>query len=587
MAYQIPAEGFASLGIEVNGLDMSQGEFFYFKVKGDKGSEVFRLEMVDRDGSKNSVMIGEDQPVTREWQQIRLSLSLFPDIHFGRLEYLLFDFTSPTGDSVKGSVSIDDLTFFSNEKNMFMRSLRDNIKGFPEKKLASRERVEELLAIQDPQKFIKEIASDTWIYFRDIVDYNNHLVLDFIEVQPDRVGDFTSVTNIGLYFMCVISAYDLGLLPKQAAIDRIQNTLKVLGRLPRWNGLWFNFYSTTNSQVTRDYISSVDNGWLAAGFIVARNSFDEVKETCTEYLEGMNFSVLYSTALGQINLGYDLKEEEASPYHYGLLCTEPRVTSLIAMGKGDIPLTHWFRMYRALPQEWTWQSQKPEGITKNEMGVDYFQGYYQSGSSGDIKIVPSWGGSMFEFLMPLIVVKEQELAPKGLGLNNKRAVDIHIRYALEEKKYPVWGMSPCSTPDGSNGGYAEFGVASAGSKGYPDDGIVTPHATFLALELRPQAVIRNLKVMLKNYNIYGKYGFYDSVDVDTGKVAYKYMALDQGMSLVSMNNFINKGIIRERFHRDPYIQKVEHLLGMEDFFPDKMEEVKPIMETDLEKKVAV
>jgi hypothetical protein len=98
-------------------------------------------------------------------------------------------------------------------------------------------------------------------------------------------------------------------------------------------------------------------------------------------------------------------------------------------------------MYRALPQEWTWQSQKPEGITKNEMGVDYFQGYYQSGSSGDIKIVPSWGGSMFDFLMPLIVVKEQELAPKGLGLNNKRAVDIHIRYALEEKKYPVWGLT--------------------------------------------------------------------------------------------------------------------------------------------------
>lgn len=563
--YKIPQDRFARMGIEFNGLDISKAEVLSFKVKGAKGGEFLRLLIVDRDGHKNDLQIDKHVPITTEWKVIDFPVSDFPDINFGGVEYMLFDFTSPDKSASESTLYLDDIRFFGSEKNLFSRSLMDNIAGFPEQLVASQKRIDELLAIEDNREFIQEVAKDTWIFFRDIVDNNNHLVLDYIDVQRARVGDFTSVTNIGLYLMCVISAYDMGFLPKQVAIDRIQNTLEVMGTIPRWHGLWYNFYSTTNAQVTRNYISSVDNGWLATGFMVARNTFDEVKELCTKYLEGMNFSVLYNSSLGHINLGYDFDEQAFSPYHYGLLCTEPRVTSMLAMGKGNIPKDHWFRVYRTLPRDWDWQAKTPEGDMSEALGVQYFQGYYDVDG---VKIVPSWGGSMFEFLMPILVLKEQELAPKGMGLNNEHVVDLHIRHALKKKKYLAWGMSPCSTPDGSNGGYAEFGVSSAGTKGYPDKGVITPYATFLALDIRPDEAVLNLKSLLKNFSMYGEYGFYDAVNVLTGDVAYRYMSLDQGMSLVAMNNYLNNGIIRERFHKDPYIKNVEDLLSMEEFFPE-------------------
>lgn len=128
------------------------------------------------------------------------------------------------------------------------------------------------------------------------------------------------------------------------------DTLSVLEALPRWHGLWDNYYSTTNLQVTRRYISSVDNGWLAGGLIIVRQAFDEqMGKRCSKLLYEMDFSALYNRELGQINLGYDTEKNELSPYHYGQLNSEARFTSLIAIGKGDTPKEHWHKVHRDFP----------------------------------------------------------------------------------------------------------------------------------------------------------------------------------------------------------------------------------------------
>ncbi|MGE4357795.1 MAG: glucoamylase family protein, partial [Candidatus Omnitrophota bacterium] len=413
------------------------------------------------------------------------------------------------------------------------------------------------------------IASDTWGYFENLVDKNNHLVVDWIDLDESkeyRIGDYTSPTNIGLYFLSLVGAYDLNLISKEEAIKRAENTLSVLKKIPRWKGFFYNWYSTTNLQIARKYISTVDNGWLCAGLIVLRQAFPELYNVCSEILEEMDYAVLYDPVEGKLYLGYELNREPPTPtpYHYGQIATEPRVTSLIAIGKGDVPPEHWFRIFRTLPQAWNWQRQKPQGRGYREyMEIDVFEGYY---TYKDFKIVPSWGGSLFEFLMPSLVLKEKELAPEGLGLNNLNAIKAHIDYALNEKKYPVWGISPCSTPDGRYGGYHEYGLANLGAKGYPDEGVITPHASILAIDYLPEEVLKNIRQLLKNFDLYGEYGMYDSVDVHTKKVSSRYLCLDQGMIFVSLANYLTKGKIRERFHQDPWIKNVEYLLSMEKFF---------------------
>ncbi|MFN7171044.1 MAG: glucoamylase family protein, partial [Candidatus Omnitrophota bacterium] len=412
------------------------------------------------------------------------------------------------------------------------------------------------------------LASDSWLYFKNLINKDTHLPVDWIdldETKEYRIGDYTSPTNIGLYFLSIVGAYDLNLIVREEAVKRAENTLNTLKKLPRWRGLYYNWYSTTNLQITRRYISTVDNGWLSAGLIVLRQVFPEVYSLCSEILEEMDYSTLYDPVEGKLYLGYELNRDPPvpTPYHYGQIATEPRVTSLIAIGKGDVSEDHWFRIFRTLPQSWTWQRQIPQGKYREYLEIDVFEGYY---TYKDLKIVPSWGGSLFEFLMPVLVLKEKELAPRSLGLNNFNVIKAHIDYALNEKKYPVWGLSPCATPDGRYGGYHEYGLASLGAKGYPDEGIITPYASILAIDYFPEEVVKNIHELMKNFDLYGEYGMYDSVDVHTQKVASRYLCLDQAMIFVSLVNYLTNGKIREYFHQDQIIKNVESLLKMEEFF---------------------
>jgi hypothetical protein len=560
--YRILPEAPASLIIGLNDMDISQalGLSFWLRSSGN-----IKISVSLKDNSLNTATLGLERYLseTDSWQKISLASADFPGPDFNSLKELSFILSAPE-TTTEGTLSVDEIVFFG-PANVFFESLKDNLYAFPTLK-----RVNKKYLLREPDAILlKTLARDSWLYFKNLVDKKTHLPLDWIdldETKENRIGDYTSPTNIGLYFLSIIGAFDLGFITKDEALSRLQDTLKVIKGLPRWNGLWYNWYSTTNLQITRQYISSVDNGWLAAGLIVLGQAFpEEAAKECAQLLEEMDFSHLYDPVEGKLYLGYELNREPPSPtpYHYGLLATEPRVASLIAIGKGDLPEDHWFRIFRTPPRGWTWQSQIPKGKYREYLGIDVFEGYY---AYKDLRIVPSWGGSLFEFLMPTLVVKEKELAAQSLGLNNTHAIKAHIDYALNEKRYPVWGISPCSTPDGKYGGYTEFGVARLGAKGYKDEGVITPHASILAIDYFPQEVSKNIRNMLRHYDFYGEYGPYDSFNVLTKQVSTRYLCLDQGMLFVALANYLTKGKIRERFHNDPIIKKVEHLLEMEEFF---------------------
>ena len=258
--------------------------------------------------------------------------------------------------------------------------------------------------------------------------------------------------------------------------------------------------------------------------------------------------------------GFYVNIDAYSNYHYGPLNTETRILSYIGIAKGDIPTEHWYRLSRTLPEDYTWQQQSPSNRVEKMAGdISYFGGYYEYEG---LQYVPSWGGSMFEALMPSLFINESELGQAGLGLNGKRHAEIQVSYALNELNYDIWGMSPCTVP---SGGYSEFGVSVLGQKGYKA-GVITPHATFLALEQVPEAAIKNLRTMISNYDAYGEYGFYDAIDPISGDVSLSYLCLDQAMSFIALDNYLNDGIMRKRFHNDPMIKGAEHLITEERFF---------------------
>jgi hypothetical protein len=523
--------------------------------------------------------------VTDEWQKISIPLNVMNAILDWRdIREFVITFEKKRVDKRRGTLYFDDLAFVRTgspgpkitdpvphkrkktdaalNTEAFARFLISRLKGFPTKVFIKK------AFPKDDRAFLMEIAKDTWRCFDQLVDKEYALPIDNIEfgekgvvTNETRVGDYTNVTNIGLYLMCVVAGYDFAFITKEEAVRRLKLTLTSIEKLEKYRDFPYNYYDITIFQRTSNFISYVDSGWLAAGMIVVKNAFpDELGSRCQKMLDGMDFSFFYDPVEGHMYHGFYTNINYYSGYHYGAFYTEPRAISYIAIGKGDVPKEHWFMLSRTFPDTWLWQTQPPRNrVEKEYLGLRTTGGYYVY---EDTKFVPSWGGSMFEALMPTLIIDEKGLAPQGLGGNDAVHAKIQARYALEKLKYPVFGMSPSCVP---GGGYSEYGVKPLGMKGYKD-GVVAPHASFLALEFIPEESVKNLRKMLEAYNAYGEYGFYDAIDVGTGKVALKYLLLDQAMSFIALDNYLNDGAIRKRFHSDPIAKRAEELIRVEKLF---------------------
>lgn len=497
------------------------------------------------------------------WNEAILPVADFIGVDLDQLNSLSFSVFARERNQA-GKIGLDEIAFVGNPELGF-ESVEDNFVGFPQS-ILNETRRSELRATRDDKELLLKVAEDTWRYFENATDKRNHLVSDHF-----KVGDFplaaayTSPTNIALDLMGTVAARELRIISPKKAEKRVRNTLKTLKKLKTWKGFFFNFYETTRLHVTRQFVSSVDSGWLAVSLVVVRQAFPgEIAKEATAILDGFHFQEFLDPDTNQLRVGYDVEQDRPTPYHYGMLVTEARVATLYGIGKGDLPKEHWWYLYRTAPEAWTWQTQKPQGRIVEHDRVSYFQGHYQDEEK---KFVPSWGGSLFEFLMPTLVIQEQKYAPKSLGANDRIVSELHRDYALKEKKYPVWGISPAATADGRRWMYGEYGIKKAGVKGYPDRGVITPHASFLALDALPKDAIKNIRKLL-SFDIYGEYGFYDSITFPNGKVNTQYLALDQGMILIPIANYLKKGVIQEYFHKDPVGKKIRDLLGEEDFFKE-------------------
>ncbi len=547
--------------------DVSQAKYFVFKylikTKEKHGfKDHLRVVLSDWRHREASYMIpAMDFSKNKDWHEAVIPISQFKGLDLDHIFSIRFDFLAGT-ETVKGTLWIDEIAFFG-FNNVAFESTRDNLTGYP-KVVFDEERRQALLKIRSDKELLLEIAKDTWKYFENARDQKTSLLVDHIGMGENPLAaDYTSITNIAMDLLSTIAAMDLKLITEEQAEARVGSVLDTLQQMAKYRNFFYNYYRTRTLMVERDYVSTVDSGWLALALVVVRQTFkDPVAFKATRFLDAFDFNELLDPENNQLVVGLDVPERNFGLYHYGMLVSEARATSLYAIGKGDIPEEHWWFLFRTPPEAWNWQNQKPRGKYVKYDRHEVFEGYYEYGQK---KFVPSWGGSMFEFLMPTLVIDENEYAPKSLGRNNRIATEIQRDYALKEKKYPVWGISPAAMVDGRRWKYLEYGVKTLAVKGYVDHQVVTPHASFLALATLPDDAVSNIRKLL-HYNLYGEYGLYDSLNLRNDKATPQYLALDQGMSLVDICNHLEKGSIRKRFHKDPIGKKAGKLLSKESFF---------------------
>lgn len=565
--YDLAAKEQVTVKSGLGSLDVSQAEAVAFRCHheisgGGKGfSGRIRMSLKDQPGQSVLYDMTSLCPEGKEWKDVIIALSGFGKLDSNRLSDISWAIVAGQ-EPIQGNLQLDEITFYGKE-DLDFESRHDNVKSFPVKTVNAEGKFRLSRELSDVV-FLKEIARDTWKYFENARDVASELIVDHIRVgDTPLIADYTSPTNIAMDFMGTIAAYDLGFISRDTAVQRTREVIETLKKLKKWKGFFYNFYNTTTLAVTRPFVSSVDCGWLAISLVVVRQAFpNEFGKEASAILDEMNFDVFLDPENNQLSIGYDEEKDQVVGYHYGLLATEARATSFYAIGKGDLPKSHWWFIYRTPPSVWKWQTQPPKGLQVVQDGVDYIQGYYEYRGK---KFVPSWGGSLFEFLMPTIVINERKLAPKGLGLNNRVAAELHRDYALKEKGYKLWGLSPAAVSNGRQWRYIEMGIKALGVKGYQDSGYVTPHVSFLALNSLPEDAIKNIRKFL-NYGSYGEYGFYDTISVEDGSVNPQYLALDQGMTLVAICNYLKNGSIQELFHRDKVAQNAEDLLIKESFF---------------------
>jgi cellobiose phosphorylase len=504
-----------------------------------------------------------------------------------------------------------------------------------------------------------------WRFFERFVGPDTHwLAPDNVQDDPVPVTAMrTSPTNIGLQLLATVSAYDLGFLPLEELVVRLERTFSTLERMPRFRGHFYNWYDVGNLSVLEPaYVSTVDSGNLAGHLIALRQAcltladhaptpgvvaraietalglarasldastatrkrlggpskkaveeaehqiertldalrsirrgaagsprlsdlsgplgralhliagaelpgttiarewitwcltritgddetataatgqlaarLDTIAELAYRFALAMEFGFLFDRERKLFSIGYQQTTHSLDASSYDLLASEARLASFVAIAKNDVPVEHWFRLGRQLT--------------------------YAAGGPAMV----SWSGSMFEYLMPALVM--ESLRFTLLDQTYRGAVRRQMAYGAE--RGVPWGMSESAynVRDRSlTYQYRAFGVPDLALKrGLGRELVVAPYASALATEVEPEAALRNLAALERLQSL-GEFGFYDAIDYTRPNpesdhaVVHNYMAHHVGMSLVALTNAVTGNLWQRRFHVDPLVRSAELLL---------------------------
>jgi cyclic beta-1,2-glucan synthetase len=277
---------------------------------------------------------------------------------------------------------------------------------------------------------------------------------------------------------------------------------------------------------------------------------DALCKSIDELVDETDFSFLYDEQKKLLAIGYNIENASLDSGSYDLLASEARLGSFVGIAKGDLPHVHWFFLGRAL-------TESPGG-----------------------KALISWSGTMFEYLMPILVMKNYPSTL--LGKTYESVIKAQQSYCF--RRGVPWGISESAygIVDFENTyQYRAFGVPGLGLKrGLIEDLVISPYSSALALQITPSEATKNLHA-LETVGARGEYGFYEAIDYtperltseETFHVIKSFFAHHQGMTLAAINNALNNNIIQERFHKDLRVQSCTLLL--QERFPNRIPLILP------------
>jgi cyclic beta-1,2-glucan glucanotransferase len=284
-----------------------------------------------------------------------------------------------------------------------------------------------------------------------------------------------------------------------------------------------------------DTLASLERSAAACGALVGRLS--AVAGVVKDLFDTMQFDFLFDPTRKIFSTGYRVMDGSLDPSGYDLLASEARLTSFIAIAKGDVPVSHWFRLGRPM--------------TPVDLGA----------------ALVSWSGSMFEYLMPALVMN----FPWGSLLQQTYRFVVRRQMSYGAEHGVPWGVSESAYNVRDldlTYQYSNFGVPGLGlERGLSEDLVVAPYATALAAMVDPVAAAHNF-ARLVDVGAGGLYGFYEALDYTRSRrpegqpvaIVRAYMAHHQGMTLVALVNVLRGAVMQERFHAEPIIQATELLL---------------------------
>ena len=448
--------------------------------------------------------------------------------------------------------------------------------------------------------YLEGIAHDTWRFFRQCVGaQESHLPPDNLQLTPyAMVAHRTSPTNIGMYLLSVTCARQFGWIGTQDVLTRLEATLATLQTLQRHRGHFLNWYDTqTGTPLMPMYVSTVDSGNLVGHLLtvaqacleLARGPFEvrsgqqalaalrqrmapllaaraQLSSPQRRVLRGLladhratthslerdvlaqrgadsqdraaaealasdrlralahaftamawqaDFSFLYHRKRHLFHIGYRVADQHLDAGFYDLLASESRLTSVLAIAKGDVPVRHWASLGRP---------------------------FFADGFSVGLR---SWTGSMFEYLMPTLVLYE----PPGSVLRAACHAALHEQVAYAKGQGVPWGISESAyaAADASLAyQYAPQGAPRlALRRTPPDELVVAPYATALGALVSPRCAVDNFR-LLESLGARGPYGFVEALDYTAARrisgqpfaIVDTVMAHHQGMSIAALANVL-------------------------------------------------
>jgi len=435
------------------------------------------------------------------------------------------------------------------------------------------------------EDYLRGVARETWDWFAENVGVrSNHLPPDNVQTVPHiMVAQRTSPTNIGLYLLAVACARAFGWITPEQLAGRLAATLDTMDRLERVRGHFLNWTDTqTLKPLLPAYVSTVDSGNLCGHLLAVAGACDElvaelqalapaacsdatsqcdaqcsslhtspeaspqsllhsslraIANRCRTLAEAPEFGFLYDRRRRLLHIGWRVAEQQLDPGHYDLLASESRLASLWAIAKGELPAAHWAALGR------------PFQATGNEVGLR------------------SWSGSMFEYLMPALVLDE----PTGSALASASHMAVQEQRAFGAHCDLPWGVSESAYAVADRTlayQYAPQGVPRLALRRTPaDERVIAPYASALAAMLEPHAAVANLRA-LEARGARGEGGFIEALDFTAerqsegshGIQVSTYMAHHQGMTLVALANVLLQARPRRWGMTDARIAAVASLL---------------------------